>query len=52
MNSVPEEIAKLSFGRRNGNTIPHKFALLLHFLGFTRGVQLYPGQLGWRFGIV
>lgn len=41
MNSVSEQIAKLSFGRRNGNTIPHKFALLLALSGpYARGAVL------------
>lgn len=46
MNSVLERIAKLSFGRRNGTAIPHKFTLLLHFLGFTRGCIFIPTSYG------
>ena len=33
MNSVSGQIAKLSFGRRNSNTFPHKFVLLLALSG-------------------
>ena len=54
MNSVSEQIAELSFGRRNVNTIPHKFALLLVLFGpYARcAVLSRPDRLAFQYCLI
>ncbi len=54
MNSVSEQIAKRSFERRNGNTIPHKFDLLLALSGpYARGVGLSrPARVAFQYCLI